>query len=310
MNIVFMGTPEFAVKSLDKLIEKGYRVNTVITQPDRPRGRGNVVQASPVKSRALENNISVVQPERIRTPGVIRALKDLNPDIIIVVAYGQLLPKEIIELPKFGCINVHASLLPKYRGAAPINWCIIKGENISGVTTMYMDEGMDTGDILLSQHTPIGDHETAGQLHDRLGDIGAELLIQTIEGIKRDNLCRKVQDHGAATYAPPLNRNTGKVDWKGSAQDIYNLIRGTNPWPGCYTCYGEQRMKLWDARVSDSTSEGTPGKVVEIVPKGLSVQTGKGKLLIMEIQMPSSKRMAMKEYLKGNPIKLGSVLGE
>ncbi|NLO25485.1 MAG: methionyl-tRNA formyltransferase [Clostridiales bacterium] len=305
-----MGTPDFALTSLDKLIKKGYIISTVISQPDRPKGRGKKVQPPPVKERALQAGINVQQPERVKDPEFIEALKNLRPDIIIVVAYGQILPEEIIKLPGLGCINVHASLLPKYRGAAPINWCIINGEKKTGVTTMYMDRGMDTGDILMQRETEIKDDETAGQLHDRLALLGAELLIETLGGIERGSVARKAQDHSEATYAPQLNRETGRVDWNNEAQSIYNLVRGTNPRPGCYTQYRQQRMKLWGARVLDRNSTGTPGEITEVSAEGLAVQTGRGTLLLTEIQMPSSRRMTVDEYLRGNLMETGYVLGE
>ena len=310
LKIVFMGTPDFALISLDKLIKNGYIINTVITQPDRPKGRGKKVQQPPVKELALKAGIDVLQPERVKDPEFIKALKDLRPDIIIVVAYGQILPEEIIKMPPLGCINVHASLLPKLRGAAPINWCIINGESRTGITTMYMDRGMDTGDILLQRATGIGDHETAGQLHDRLSALGADLLTETLKGIEKCSVARKAQDHSVATYAPQLNRETGRVDWSKDAQSIYNLIRGTNPWPGCYTRYRQQRMKLWGAKVLDEDSSGTPGEIAKATAGGLVVQTGRGRLLLTEVQMPSSRRMTVDEYIRGNLVKTGCVLGE
>ncbi len=310
MNIVFMGTPAFAVESLDKLIKNGYNVSTAITQPDRPKGRGKRLQPTPVKLKALEHGINVLQPERVKSLKTIEALVALKPDIIAVVAYGQILPKEILELPRLGCINVHASLLPKYRGAAPINRCIIAGEKESGVTTMHMDEGMDTGDILLQKSTKIDSYETAGELHDRLAIMGAELLIDTLKGIKTNSLNPRPQDHSKATYAPPLNKDVGKVSWDDDARNIYNLVRGTNPWPGCYTLYRRQRMKIWVAKILDDNGKGIPGKILEITKKGLIIQTGRGKLLVTEIQMPSARRMTVEEHLRGNTINLGSVLGE
>ena len=261
MKIVFMGTPDFALASLDKLIDGGYEIAAVVTQPDRPKGRGKKLTPPPVKERALGAGLRVLQPERVKDSGFIEALKELSPDIIIVVAYGQILPEEIINLPAMGCINVHASLLPKYRGAAPINWCIINGESRTGVTTMYMDKGMDTGDILLQRETEIGENETAGELHDRLAALGADLLLETLEGLQRNEVERKAQDHSAATYAPQLDRETGRVDWNSDAKSIYNLIRGTNPWPGCYTVYKGERMKLWEAKVLEQSR--TAGKVLE-----------------------------------------------
>ena len=310
MKIVFMGTPDFALASLDKLIDGGYEIDAVVTQPDRPKGRGKKLTPPPVKERALEAGLRVLQPERVKDSGFIEALKELSPDIIIVVAYGQILPEEIINLPAMGCINVHASLLPKYRGAAPINWCIINGESRTGVTTMYMDKGMDTGDILLQRETEIGENETAGELHDRLAALGADLLLETLEGLQRNEVERKAQDHSAATYAPQLDRETGRVDWNSDAKSIYNLIRGTNPWPGCYTVYKGERMKIWEAKVLEQKSRGTAGKVLEAGHGGMLVQAGSGTLLVTKIQMPSSRVMTVDEYLRGNSLETGYILGE
>ncbi len=310
MKIVFMGTPDFALASLDKLIDGGYEIAAVVTQPDRPKGRGKKLTPPPVKERALGAGLRVLQPERVKDSGFIEALKELSPDIIIVVAYGQILPEEIINLPAMGCINVHASLLPKYRGAAPINWCIINGESRTGVTTMYMDKGMDTGDILLQRETEIGENETAGELHDRLAALGADLLLETLEGLQRNEVERKAQDHSAATYAPQLDRETGRVDWNSDAKSIYNLIRGTNPWPGCYTVYKGERMKLWEAKVLEQKSRGTAGKVLEAGHGGMLVQAGSGTLLVTKIQMPSSRVMTVDEYLRGNSLETGYILGE
>ncbi|NLX85939.1 MAG: methionyl-tRNA formyltransferase [Clostridiales bacterium] len=305
-----MGTPDFALASLDKLIDGGYEIAAVVTQPDRPKGRGKKLTPPPVKERALGAGLRVLQPERVKDSGFIEALKELSPDIIIVVAYGQILPEEIINLPAMGCINVHASLLPKYRGAAPINWCIINGESRTGVTTMYMDKGMDTGDILLQRETEIGENETAGELHDRLAALGADLLLETLEGLQRNEVERKAQDHSAATYAPQLDRETGRVDWNSDAKSIYNLIRGTNPWPGCYTVYKGERMKLWEAKVLEQKSRGTAGKVLEAGHGGMLVQAGSGTLLVTKIQMPSSRVMTVDEYLRGNSLETGYILGE
>ncbi len=310
MKIVFMGTPDFALASLDKLIDGGYEIAAVVTQPDRPKGRGKKLTPPPVKERALGAGLRVLQPERVKDSGFIEALKELSPDIIIVVAYGQILPEEIINLPAMGCINVHASLLPKYRGAAPINWCIINGESRTGVTTMYMDKGMDTGDILLQRETEIGENETAGELHERLAALGADLLLETLEGLQRNEVERKAQDHSAATYAPQLDRETGRVDWNSDAKSIYNLIRGTNPWPGCYTVYKGERMKLWEAKVLEQKSRGTAGKVLEAGHGGMLVQAGSGTLLVTKIQMPSSRVMTVDEYLRGNSLETGYILGE
>lgn len=305
-----MGTPDFAGVSLKRLTQEGYDVQAVITQPDRPKGRGKRVQSPPVKTIAIESGVRVMQPERIRDERFIEKLRCLKPDIIVVVAFGQILPKEILDLPAMGCINVHASLLPEYRGAAPINWCIIRGEKRTGVTTIYMDEGMDTGDMLLWRETLIGDDETAGQLHDRLAVMGADLLVETLEGIKGGSLQGRAQDNTKVTYAPQLERSTGEIDWNMDAHSIFNLIRGTDPWPGCYSYYDGKRIKVWKAKVVDKNSEGINGQIIGVNDKGMAVQTGRGTLLVTEIQMPSSRRMTVEEFLKGNSIRVRSILGE
>ncbi len=310
MKTVFMGTPEFAVNSLERLVKEGYNIEAVVTQPNRPRGRGNRVQPPPVKTRAAAEGIPVMQPERVKDAEFINELKEIKPDIIIVVAFGQILPPDLINLPPLGCINVHASLLPKYRGAAPINWCIINGETKTGVTTMFMDECMDTGDMLLSMAVDIDDDETAGQLHDRLAVMGAKLLVETIEGLKKGSLPRKAQDSKKATYAPQLCRDTGRIDWSRDAKSIFNLIRGTDPWPGCYSHLNGKRIKLWKAKVLEEESRGTDGEIIAVKDEGMTVQTGKGSLLVTEIQVPSSRRMTAAEYIRGNTIKVKDMLGE
>lgn len=310
MKIAFMGTPDFAVTSLCKLIEKGYQVEMVVTQPDRPRGRGKKVQPPPVKLLAQEHGISIAQPESVKDKGFIEELRDINPDVIVVVAFGQILPEEILNLPPLGCVNVHASLLPKYRGAAPINWSIINGERFTGITTMYMDKGMDTGDMVYQQRIEIGPEETAGQLHDRLAALGAEVLVKTLEDIIKGTAPRIPQNHSQATYAPQLSRDDGRVDWNQPAEKIYNLIRGTDPWPGCFTFYEGIRMKIWKAKVLNIDSVGQAGTIINISSDGLTVKAGKGQIAIQEIQMPSSRRMTVEEYIRGNSLLPGKILGD
>jgi len=285
VKVLFMGTPEFAVASLDRIVEKGWEVPGVITQPDRPKGRGKKVQPPSVKVKAIELGIEVFQPTKIKERQIIDNIKDMKPDIIVVVAYGQILPEEILNLPSLGCINVHASLLPGYRGAAPINWAVINGEKYSGITTMYMDKGLDTGDMIYQERVEIGEQETAGGLHDKLAVLGADVLAKTLRAIENGEAPRIPQDHSKATYAPQLERRVGKVEWNKDVLSIFNLIRGTNPWPGGYTCYGTKKMKLWKTRVADINSNGIPGTIVEVGRKGLRVQTGKGSLLIEEMQI-------------------------
>lgn len=312
MNIVFMGTPDFAVPSLLALIESNHKVISVITQPDRPKGRGKKVKHPPIKDVALEHNIEVLQPIKLSEKSFVNYLNSFKIDLIIVIAYGKILPKEILSIPKNGCINVHASLLPAYRGAAPIHWAIINGEKKTGITTMYMDTGLDTGDIILKKETQIPDNMTAGELHDVLADLGRETLLETIENICEEKVTRKAQNHEEHTYAPMLDKNVGKINWCNSAEDIVNLIRGTNPWPGAYSILNDQKIKLWKAslyKVSDKKDK--PGTILEHIPGlGWLVQTGKGCIAVEEIQMPNSIKMDVDSYIRGHNIEIGIILGE
>lgn len=312
MNIVFMGTPDFAVPSLLGLIENGHRILAVVTQPDRPKGRGKKVKYPPVKEIALENNISVLQPLKLKEESFITCLKSLNPDIIIVIAYGKILPKEILSIPKNGCINVHASLLPAYRGAAPINWAIINGEKKTGVTTMFMDTGLDTGDMILKGETEIPEDMTAGELHDILADMGKEVLLNTIDSIKQEKVTRKAQNHEEHNYAPMLDKNLGEINWNNSADQIVNLIRGTNPWPGAHTLLKGEKMKLWKARIYDGVDEkGKPGTILDYISNlGWIVKTGKGLIAIEEIQMPNSNKMSVDSFIRGHSVNIDTILGK
>ncbi|QXM05862.1 methionyl-tRNA formyltransferase [Crassaminicella indica] len=309
MKIVFMGTPDFAVPCLTKIIDSKHEVLAVVTQPDRPKGRGKKLTPPPVKVKAMEYNIKVLQPEKIKEESVIREIEKLAPDCIVVVAFGQILPKQILEIPPLGCINVHASLLPKYRGAAPINWAIINGEKVSGVTTMYMEEGLDTGDMILKKEVLI-EEKTAGELHDELSLEGAILLEKTLECIAKKNAPREKQDDEKSSYAPMLDRNTGKIDWKNSAESIYNLIRGLNPWPSAFTTYKAEKVKIWKAKVICENCNEVPGKIIKINRDGLFVCTGEGVLIIEEIQFPNSRRMTVDDYLRGHKIENNIILGE
>lgn len=309
MKIVFMGTPEFAVPSLKMLIDK-YDVLAVLTQPDRPKGRGKKLAFSPVKEVALASGITVYQPLKLKKePEVIEAIKNLEPDFIIVVAFGQILPKEVLDIPKYGCINLHASLLPKYRGAAPLNWCIINGEKVSGNTTMLMDVGLDTGDMLLKSQYEITDNMTYGELHDILMMDGAELLYKTIEGMKNNEIVPIKQEDSQSCYASLISKETGKIDWTKSALNIKNLIRGLNPWPVAYTVYKGENMKVFSATVIDEKLQIEPGTIVGVSKAGIKVATGEGILLIEEIQFPNGKRLKVQEYIKGNSIEEGIKLG-
>lgn len=308
MKIVFMGTPEFAVPSLEKLIEE-FEVAAVFTQPDKPKDRGKKLTMSPVKEAALKHNITVYQPDKIKKDvEAIEAIKNINPDFIAVVAYGQILSKEILDIPKYGCINLHASLLPKYRGSAPINWAIIKGEKQFGNTTMLMDVGMDTGDMLLKNEVQITDEMTYGELHDILMDGGKELLASTLKLMYDGKITRVKQDDSETCYAPPLNKEIRKIDWKTSAKDINNLIRGLSPKPTAYTTYKENTIKIYKAEALAEDHNLEPGAIIEVSKAGIKVSTANGTLLIKELQFPGGKRLKVEEYIRGNSIESGVVL--
>ncbi|WP_031516170.1 methionyl-tRNA formyltransferase [Desulfofalx alkaliphila] len=309
MRIVYMGTPDFAVPCLEEIIKKGHRLVAVVTQPDRPRGRGRKLQPPPVKVVAEKNNIPVLQPEQIKTAEFYQELEQLNPDLIVVVAYGKILPLRILQIPPLGCINVHASLLPKYRGAAPIHWAVINGEKQTGITTMYMDEGMDTGDVILSEAIEIKPDDTVGDVHDRLALLGAKVLGETIDGILRGHAPRFAQDHDQASYAPMLKREHELIHWSRGAEDINNQVRGMNPWPGTYTTMDGEILKVWRTKVLEKESGSLPGTVVAIEDRCPVVQTGKGCLALLELQLQGAKRLDAASFLRGRPIAVGSVLG-
>lgn len=311
LRIVFMGTPDFAVPSLSALIENGYDVVGVFCQPDRPKGRGHKLAACPVKETALAAGIPVFQPERIKREEGVNALRALAPDLCVTAAFGQLLSQEILDVPPLGTINVHSSLLPKHRGSAPINWSIIKGDGVTGVTTMFTDKGMDTGDILLRRETPIGEKENAGELSDRLAMMGAQLLIETIRALEAGTLVRTAQDHEQATYEPKMDKELGRVDWKKTAQEIDWLVRGVTPWPGAFTTMNDQMMKLFDVtRVSDAPT-GAPGEIIAADTKrGLIVSCADADIQLTTIQMPGAKRMNAADYLRGHTIDTGICLGK
>lgn len=308
MRIVFMGTPEIAVPSLERLISDGHDVCAVVTQPDRPKGRGKKLAFSPVKEAAMRHELEILQPEKASQPDFLDRLTELNPDLIVVIAFGQILRKEVLDLPKYGCVNVHVSLLPKYRGAAPINWAIINGEEKTGVTTMFMDEGLDTGDIIKTREFSLDDEINAGQLHDIMMEEGADVLSQTVKAIEDGTAERIRQNDDESTYAPMMDRNLGHIDFKKSAVSIHNLVRGTVPWPGawCESPYG--KMKIWKTRIGQGHTDREPGTIVSVGKQGIEVACGMGMLLIEEIQMPNKKRMHVSEYIKGNNIEIGKVL--
>ncbi|WP_419742012.1 methionyl-tRNA formyltransferase [Paraclostridium dentum] len=309
MKIVFMGTPEFAVPCLQKIIDEGHEVVAVVTQPDKPKGRGKKLAMPPVKELALKYDIPVYQPLKAREESFVDTLKEMNPELIVVVAFGQILPKSILDIPKYGCVNVHASLLPRYRGAAPLNWVIINGEEKTGVTTMYMDEGLDTGDMILKSEIPLDDEITAGELHDKMMIDGAKVLKETIDLIEKGEAPREKQSNENTCYSPIMNKSLGNIDWKKSAIDIHNLVRGTNPWPSAYTTYEGQTMKIWKTKVIDKNSDKDPGTIISVDKEGINVSTSEGILQIKEIQMAGKKRMEVPEYIKGNNINTDIILG-
>lgn len=300
-GIIFFGTPEFAVPSLKALIERDEKILLVITQPDKPKGRGKNIQPSEVKKIALEYGLSLAQPEKIRDENFIEMLKRLNPEFAVVVAYGKILPKEILEIPKYGCINLHASLLPKYRGAAPIQWALINGEKTTGVTTMLIDEGLDTGPVLLQKEVQIEDEDNAQTLSERLSRVGAELIVETIEKMRKGEIEPKPQK-GEPSYAPPLKKEDGKINWSSSARQIFNLIRGTYPWPCAYSFLKNERVKIIKAEVIEGVA--TPGIIVK-AKNELVVGTGSGLLRILLIQPEGKKVMTAKEFLSGRKINEG-----
>ncbi len=309
-RVVFMGTPEFAVPCLKGLIEAGEDVVAVATQPDKPKGRGKHLAPPPVKELSLRYNIPLLQPERIKDEVFINTIKKFSPDVIVVVAYGKILPETILNIPPKGCINVHASLLPKYRGAAPINMAIMNGEKETGVTTMLMDEGMDTGDMLLAERVEIKDDDTAASLHDRLKEVGAGLLLKTINGIESGTIKRIPQDDSQASYAPMLKKEDGRIDWTIGAEGIRNLIRGLNPWPGAYTRWEGMQIKIFKTeRVKGQGSrvKEEPGTIINVSPDGICVAAGRDALLITELQPENRNRMSVSEFIKGYRIVKGQI---
>ena len=307
LRLVFMGTPHFAVPILQALIESGEEILAVVTQPDKPAGRGKRLTPPPVKILAQEHSLPVLQPQKIKDPAFLEELKKLAPDVIIVAAYGKILPKEVLEIPKYGCINVHASLLPKFRGAAPINWAILAGEKETGVTIMQMDEGMDTGDILLQESIPIAADETAGTLHDKLAQLGAKLIIQALGLLKEGKLLRKKQPEEGVSYAPLLKKEDGLLDFSLSAEELSRRIRGLDPWPSAYTYFRGKLLKLFRPEVLDQETEAPPGTIVD-VDHGLTLATGRGLLRVHEIQPEGKKRMDAEAFVRGYRPQVGERL--
>ncbi len=309
MRIVYMGTPDIAATILERLLEGPDEVVMVVTQPDRPKGRGGKMACSPVKELAVSRGIPVFQPEKLRLPENVQVLREVNPDMIVVAAFGQLLPKSVLDLPRYGCINVHASLLPKYRGAAPIQWSILDGESETGITIMYMNEGLDTGDILLQKAVAITPEETGGSLHDKLALLGADALMEAIPQIVEGTLMAIPQGEMTTAYAKQLDKKMGSLDFSWSAVTLERYIRGLNPWPGAYTWYKGAVLKIWTASVFEQETSGAPGQVVRVGRDGIDVQTGEGILRITELQPEGKRRMTAEAFLCGNAIEVGTSLG-
>ena len=308
MNIAFMGTPDFAVPSLEILI-KEFGVKAVFTQPDRPKGRGKKLAMSPVKEIAVKHDIPVYQPIKIRNDEeAINVLKSLDLDFIIVVAFGQILPKEILDIPRYGCINLHGSLLPKYRGAAPIQWSVINGEKIAGNTTMLMDVGLDTGDMLLKNEVEVTSHMTSGELYEILKITGGNLLIDTIRGVVDGKINPIKQNNDESSYASMLNKDIGKINWNLDAEKIHNLIRGLNPWPIATTSYNDLTMKVYKSHVENIDSKKEPGTILSVDKKGIKVSTKEGILVIEKLQFPNGKPLLVEQFINGNKLEVGTIL--
>lgn len=306
MNIVFMGTPDFAVKSLEAIIADGHNVQAVYTKADAPKGRKMVLTPSDVKVCALEHNLTVYTPSTFKDEAEVERLKALNPDLIVVVAYGKLLPKSVLDIPKYGCVNVHGSILPKWRGAAPIQWTVLSGDEYGGVTTMYMNEGLDTGDIILTRKVKVGENETSGQLFDRLCVDGAELLSETIRQIQAGTAPRTAQNNDEATYASMLSKELSEIDFTKPNKEVHNKVRGLSPWPSAQSKLFGKRVKIIETRLSSKSGEA--GKVISVNP--LTVACGEGSVEIVTLQPEGKRAMASSDYLKGHNIEIGTAFGE
>ncbi len=305
-NIVFMGTPDFAVPALKALHTSEHRILSVVTQPDRPKGRGRKQVPPPVKIEAQARGYEILQPDSVKSPEFLKRMAQLKPDLFVVIAFGHILPAPLLKLPKHGAINIHASLLPQYRGPAPIQWAIINGESKTGVTAMFMDKGMDTGDILMAEPVPIDREDTAESLHDRLAVVGADLLLKTLRDLL--DITPVPQDPSQASQAPMLRKADGHIVWRMPARKIEDFIRGMTPWPGAFTFYGDKRLKLFKATAVPSDSDAAPGTVLKSFPDQLRVATGEGALSIIELQGAAGKRLPVAEFLRGHPLEPGTVL--
>lgn len=308
MKVIFMGTPDFSVGTLEALVASGHEVVLAVTQPDKAKGRGKEVQYTPVKECALKHGIPVYQPVRIREPECVDRLREYQAEIMVVVAFGQILPKEILEMTPYGCVNVHASLLPKYRGAAPIQWALIDGEAVTGVTTMQMNEGVDTGDILLKTEVPVADDETGGTLHDKLAEAGAMLCLETLRGLADHSITPIPQGETTTAYAKMLDKQMGRLDWSKTADEIERLVRGLSPWPGTYTGWNGKVMKIWSVETEQDNTTKEAGSIVRVTKDAFAVQTGDGLIWVTQLQLPGKKRMDAGAFLRGYEVKEDDVL--
>ena len=306
MRVVFMGTPDFATGTLEEIVRSGYEIVGVVTQPDKPKGRGKTLMPTPVKEVAMKYNLPVYQPKKVREPEFVEVLRGLKPDVMVVAAFGQIISKEILEMPKYGCINVHASLLPAYRGAAPIQWAVINGDKESGVTIMQMDEGIDTGDMIEKVVVPIVEDETGGSLFDKLSQAGAKLCVKVLQDLEDGKAVREKQPEESTTpYARMIDKKMGAIDWEKPAKEIEQLIRGLNPWPSAYTRLQGKTLKIWKAEVLLEHSQEAPGQITEVTKDSIVVQTGQGRLKILELQLEGKKRMDAASFLRGYALKEG-----
>ena len=309
MRIVFMGTPDFSVPALNALVDAGHEVAAVVTQPDRPKGRGKDVQMTPVKLQALEYGIPVYQPEKVKDPAFVEILKELHPEAIVVIAFGQILSKAILDIPPYGCVNIHASLLPKYRGAAPIQWAVIDGEKETGVTTMMMDVEMDTGDMLEKTVVKLNPDETGGSLFDRLSLLGGDLILSTLSKLEKGEITPQPQDHAQATYVKKISKSMGDIDWTMDAVSIERLVRGLNPWPSAFTRWNGKMLKIWEAKVLPDLETKAPcGSVISASDEGLKIQTGNGVLCVTSLQLEGKKRMDTAAFLRGYQVESGFIM--
>ncbi|MBR2950208.1 MAG: methionyl-tRNA formyltransferase [Lachnospiraceae bacterium] len=309
MKIVYMGTPDFSVGPLKALIEAGHTVTAVVTQPDKAKGRSGKLVSTPVKECAMEYGIPVLTPVKIKTAEAVAQLKEYEADVYVVAAFGQILSQEILDIPRYGCLNIHASLLPKYRGSAPIQWAILDGEEKTGVTIMQMDAGIDTGDMLLKREMVIADDETGGSLFDKLAVMGSELIVEALEKLEKGELTPKKQDDSLSCYAKMLTKAQGQINWNDEAVKIERLIRGLNPWPSAYTMLNGKTLKIWEAKVTEAESDGLPGTVSCVTKDSVCVNCGSGQLALISVQLEGKKRMQVKDFLLGNKIEKGDVIG-